>query len=75
MSKLWLAALPCAAVGWGLKILTAARHPVFLAATVLLPYGLLYFAATYLLRVPESRSVLDKFRRPLARLLRRGTNK
>ena len=72
MSKLWLAALPCAAAGWGLKLLTDSLHPIFLAATVLLPYGLLYFAATYLLRVPESRSVLDKFRRPLARLLRRG---
>ena len=75
MSKLWLAAVPCAAVGWGLKFLTGALHPVFLAATVLLPYGLLYFAATYLLHIPESRAVLDRFRRPFARLLRRGTNK
>ncbi|MCA1613187.1 MAG: oligosaccharide flippase family protein, partial [Acidobacteria bacterium] len=75
MSRLWLAALACAAAGWGLKLLTGALHPVFLAATVLLPYGLLYFAATYLLRVPESRAVLERFRRPVGRLLRRGAKK
>jgi putative peptidoglycan lipid II flippase len=75
MLKLWAAALLCAAAGWGLKYLTATLHPVFLAATVLLPYGLLYFAATYVMRVPEARSVLDKFRRPLARVLGRGANR
>jgi hypothetical protein len=75
MGKLWAAALLCAALGWGLKYLTGSLHPLFLAATVLLPYGLLYFAATYLLHVPEARSVLGRFQRPLARVFRRGANK
>ncbi|HLL75324.1 MAG TPA: murein biosynthesis integral membrane protein MurJ [Pyrinomonadaceae bacterium] len=66
--KLFAAAFACAAVGWGLKLLSAPLHPIFYAATVLLPYGLLYFAATLLLKVPESRAVVGRFLRPLGRL-------
>ena len=66
--KLFAAATACAAVGWGLKLLTAPLlHPIFLAATVLLPFGLLYFAATSVLKVPESRAVVGRFLRPLRR--------
>ncbi|HEY9285453.1 MAG TPA: murein biosynthesis integral membrane protein MurJ [Pyrinomonadaceae bacterium] len=67
--KLFAAALVCAAVGWGLKLLSAPLHPIFLAATVLLPYGLLYFAATSVLKVPESRAVVGRF----LRVFRRGS--
>jgi putative peptidoglycan lipid II flippase len=70
--KLFGAALACAAVGWGLKLLSAAIPPVLLAATVLLPYGLLYFAATHLLGVPEAATLFGRFLRPLRRLLGRG---
>ena len=70
--KLFAAALLCAAVGWGLKLLSAPLHPIFFAATVLLPYGLLYFAATSLLRVPESRALMGRLLRPFGR--RPGSN-
>jgi putative peptidoglycan lipid II flippase len=65
--KLFAAAFACAAVGWGLKLLSAPLHPIFFAATVLLPYGLLYFAATTLLKVPESRAVTGRFLRIFGR--------
>jgi putative peptidoglycan lipid II flippase len=65
--KLFAAALACAAVGWGLKLLSARLHPIFFAATVLLPYGLLYFAVTSLLKVPESRALTGRFLRLFGR--------
>jgi putative peptidoglycan lipid II flippase len=65
--KLFAAAAACAALGWGLKLLSAPLHPIFFAATVLLPYGLLYFAATTLLKVPEARAVVNRFVRPFSR--------
>jgi putative peptidoglycan lipid II flippase len=65
--KLFAAATACAAVGWGLKLLSAPLHPIFFALTVLLPYGLLYFAATSALKVPESRALVGRFLRPFRR--------
>lgn len=65
--KLWVAALASAAVGWGLKLLLGAVHPIILAALVLAPYGLLYFAATSLWGLPEARSVVGRFTRVLGR--------
>jgi putative peptidoglycan lipid II flippase len=65
--KLFAAALLCAAAGWGLKLLSAPLHPIFLAATVLLPYGLLYFAVTTLLKVPEADAVVGRVLRRFRR--------
>jgi putative peptidoglycan lipid II flippase len=72
--KLWGAALTCAAVGWGVKLgLNArsggfnSRHPIVGAAIILGLYGLLYFALTSLLGLPEARTVIGRFTR-LARL-------
>lgn len=66
-SKLWLSALIGAGVGWGIKFMAGALHPVLLAIIVLLPYGLLYFALTAAFNVPEAREVTGK----LTRLKRR----
>ncbi len=63
--KLWLAALVGASVAWGIKILVGRRHPLVLAALILVPYGLLYFALTSLFKLPEAHTVVGRFRRLL----------
>src|SRR5215204_2092909 len=65
--KLWVAAGASAAAGWGLKLLFGAVHPIILAALVLTPYGLLYFAATSLWGLPEARNVVGRFTRVFGR--------
>jgi putative peptidoglycan lipid II flippase len=66
--RLWTSALLSAAVGWGLKILVGARHPLIVGVVVLGAYGILYFALTTIFGLPEARSVFSK----LKRLARRG---
>lgn len=58
--KLWLAAVAGAGVGWAIKLGMGRHHPVIIAMLVLLPYGLIYFAVTAALRVPELNSVLGR---------------
>ncbi|HEV2799420.1 MAG TPA: murein biosynthesis integral membrane protein MurJ [Pyrinomonadaceae bacterium] len=65
ISKLWLAALLGAGVAWGIKLLIGRRHPLLLAALILVPYGLLYFAITSLFKLPESHRVIGRFTRLL----------
>jgi putative peptidoglycan lipid II flippase len=65
--KLWVAAGASAAVGWGLKLLLGGIHPIFMAALVLTPYGLLYFALTSLWGLPEARAVVGRFTSILGR--------
>jgi putative peptidoglycan lipid II flippase len=62
VAKLWLAAALGAGVGWAIKLVVGAYHPVFVAALVLLPYGFTYFAVAAALKVPEVNAV---FRRAL----------
>lgn len=69
--RLWTAALLSAGAGWALKLAAGTLHPVFLAGLVLLPYGLLYFGLTALLRIPESGAIIGRFMRPLRRVLGR----
>ncbi|HEX8353555.1 MAG TPA: murein biosynthesis integral membrane protein MurJ, partial [Pyrinomonadaceae bacterium] len=66
-SKLWVSAALSAAVAWGLRLLLGDLHPIILAALVLTPYGLLYFALTSLWAVPESRAVVGRFTRIVTR--------
>jgi putative peptidoglycan lipid II flippase len=58
--KLWLGAFAGAAVAWAIKIAVGARHPVIVAALVLIPYGLVYFAVVGLLKVPEANVVIRR---------------
>jgi putative peptidoglycan lipid II flippase len=58
--KLWLAAGAGAGVGWAIKITIGGHHPAIIAAVVLVPYGLTYFAVTAALRVPELNSILRR---------------
>jgi putative peptidoglycan lipid II flippase len=64
-SKLWVSAAASAALAWGLRLLLGDVHPIFVAALVLTPYGLLYFGLTSLWGVPESRAVVGRFTRIL----------
>jgi putative peptidoglycan lipid II flippase len=61
--KLWASAIAGGAVGWGVKLLLPPLHPIVAAALILGPYGLTYFAMTFLLGVPEASSTLGRLRR------------
>lgn len=65
--KLWLAAIFAAAIGWGLKLLLGAQHPIPLAAVVLGGYGVAYFLIAYGMNVPESRVVIGRILRLIGR--------
>jgi putative peptidoglycan lipid II flippase len=65
--KLWVSAVACAGLAWGLKVLFDPVHPIILAALVLTPYGLLYFGLTSLWGLEESRAVVGRFTRLLRR--------
>jgi putative peptidoglycan lipid II flippase len=67
--RLWAAALPASAVGFGVKLLAgAALHPVLRGGVVLGAFGLVYAALTLVFGIPEARGTLDK----VLRRLRRG---
>lgn len=62
--KLWVSAALCAGLALALKLaLGASAHPIILAALVLTPYGLLYFALTSAWGLPEARQVVGRFMR------------
>jgi putative peptidoglycan lipid II flippase len=65
--QLWTAALMAAAAGWTIRQFYGQRGPILLAGLVLIPYGMIYLAATALFGVSESRSsfgrILDFLRR------------
>jgi putative peptidoglycan lipid II flippase len=69
LTKLWLAALVSAGIGWALKWSLGSLHPIPLAAVVLCSYGVGYFGITFILDISESRAVLRKVIRVL-KLLR-----
>src|SRR5215831_1574087 len=54
VTKLSLATLEGAALGWGIKLVLPHVHPMLVAGLVLVPYGLMYFAVTSLLGIDES---------------------
>jgi len=66
-ARIWAAAAACALVALGLKYLAGGLHPVFVAALVLGPYGLLYFGLTAALGLPEANAVVGRFTRVLWR--------
>jgi putative peptidoglycan lipid II flippase len=62
-AKLWLAALAGAAVAWGIKLSIPFANPIARAALILIPYGLIFLASTWLLRIPEATSAFRRLRR------------
>jgi putative peptidoglycan lipid II flippase len=63
VAKLWTAAALGAAAGWAVKIALPAMHPALVAVVVLGPYGLVFFAATFALKIPETADALSFLRR------------
>ncbi len=62
-AKLWIAAACGAAVAWAIKLQVGIQKPVLAAFAILIPYGLIYFAAAYLLRIEECTQALRRVRR------------
>lgn len=68
VTKLWVAAVIAAALGWAIKLLVGVEHPILTAAVVLGPYGVIYFMLTSVFGLPEARTVVGR----LTKILRRG---
>jgi putative peptidoglycan lipid II flippase len=62
-ARLWLAAATGAAVAWGVKLGIGTQKPLLMGIAILLPYGLAYFGAAYLLRIEECTQALRRLRR------------
>lgn len=67
VAKLWGGAIAGAILGWLIKIVLPALHPIIVAALVLVPYGLAYFAVTSALKIPEAKAVVGRGFRLLGR--------
>jgi putative peptidoglycan lipid II flippase len=64
IAKLWGSAAVGAAAAWGIKFAVGSPdHPVMTAIVVLVPYGLIYFGVTYLLRVEECGAMFERLGR------------
>lgn len=62
-ARLWISAGAGAAAAWAVKIAIGHVDPKLGAILILGPYGLVYFAAAWLLRVEESAEVVRKILR------------
>jgi len=60
LAKLWITALVAAALAWAIRHFMGHHSPVILAALVLVPYGLIYFAAAHALGIDEAGAVLAR---------------
>jgi putative peptidoglycan lipid II flippase len=68
--KVWTAALAGAAAAWVIKLVFSRQHPLFAAASILLPYGLVYFGVSIWWKVLESQTII----RRLAQVVRKATD-
>src|SRR5438094_731498 len=62
--KLWAAAGVGAAAAWAAKIAVPTLQPVVTAVLVLGPYGVVFFGAAFVFRIPEASAALGRFARP-----------
>ena len=63
VAQLWGSAIAAAAVGWIVKSAVPSFGPVVMATFVLGVYGVLFFGAAMLLRIPEASAVLVRLRK------------
>ena len=70
IAKLWAGAFAGAVAGWGIKIVLPALHPIIIAGFVLVPYGLIYFGVTALMKIGEARAVVGR----VIRIIKRPNN-
>ncbi|HXT11394.1 MAG TPA: murein biosynthesis integral membrane protein MurJ [Candidatus Angelobacter sp.] len=62
-AKLWISAALAAGAAWGGKLVIGRHGPVLSALAILSIYGVVYFAATYLLGIEECRVALKRLMR------------
>src|SRR5437867_8931242 len=62
VAKLWTAATLGAAAAWAAKGVLPPMHPALIALFVLGPYGIVFFAAAFALRIPEVSTALTRLR-------------
>jgi putative peptidoglycan lipid II flippase len=62
-ARLWLSAALSAAAGWAVKPAATPYGPIVTAVAAIGVYGVVYFSATWMLRVEESASLLRRIRR------------
>jgi len=64
--KLWGAALLAASAGWAIRHFFGHHSPILVAVIVLVPYGIIYFAAILALGLDEARGFLQIVKRKFA---------
>jgi putative peptidoglycan lipid II flippase len=64
VAMLWGSAAVAALAAWVVKLAVQGQHPLLIALFSLGMYGVTYFAITADLRIPESRKLLARIRRP-----------
>ncbi|HZR26476.1 MAG TPA: murein biosynthesis integral membrane protein MurJ [Vicinamibacterales bacterium] len=62
-AKLWTSALTGAAIGWAAKIYVPVSNSIVGAAIILGAYGVVFFAMTFALRVPEVSTIAARLRK------------
>ncbi|AZZ38257.1 murein biosynthesis integral membrane protein MurJ [Bdellovibrio sp. qaytius] len=60
ITKIWIAALASAAVGFIIKLQLTGTHPFINGAVILSVYGVLYFAICALFKITEAEQILKK---------------
>ena len=60
LAQLWAAAAAAAVVAWGVKLALPVSHPIVTAFAVLGPYGCIFFAVTFALRIPEASKTIRR---------------
>jgi putative peptidoglycan lipid II flippase len=73
IAKLWSGAVAGVVLGWGVKLILPRVHPILVAALVLVPYGLTYFAVTSALGIKESSAIFARALRVVGFRARPGT--
>ncbi|MBA3036301.1 MAG: murein biosynthesis integral membrane protein MurJ, partial [Desulfobacterium sp.] len=61
LAKLWVAAIAAAAAGWWLRNYFAHLSPILLAALVLLPFAIVYFAMSLAMGLADARTLFRRF--------------
>lgn len=59
-ARLWISAVLAAAAAWSVKLSVGLREPRLAAVAILGVYGLVYFAAAAVMRVPESAYIVRR---------------
>jgi putative peptidoglycan lipid II flippase len=63
VAQLWGSAIGAAVVAWIVKVAMPSLHPIVTAILVLGPYGLVFLAMTFALRIPEASAAFARLRR------------